>query len=230
MISVIRVRRHQARAQKGADMSNTATSKRREAIAAALLVAAGTLAVAAAANAANLAPTDRQLANALVAAKADGLPRSWTRPEFNDDARGKCVSRSHRAITARARAGFGDPNAGMWSVATVLKTRLEATRYYRALRLALPGCLRRAVRDNPLDADSVTAARRLSFRRYGDRSAAWRIRATYVGNRFHYDWVVVQKGRAVLVDLFVLGADQRSAVPMEEEIVRRALRRAAASG
>jgi hypothetical protein len=190
---------------------------------------AAVLALAAAAGAANPAPADRQLAKALLVGKNDGLPRSWvshTRDPRHE--RERCLTRARGTVMARARALFGGPNSGMWSVATVLKTRTEANRYYGGLVLAIPRCLRQAARHEPIDADSIGVARCISFRRYGDRSAAWRIPAACAGNprgSFHYDWVVVRTGRAVLVDLFALGADPGK-VAFEQAVVRRAVKRA----
>lgn len=209
-------------------MSNAMSPRRRQAVAVLVAVATGAAGVGVAAADALTRGGEGRLARALVAAKQDGLPRSWTISEYNADARGRCLTPSAHNVAARARAGFGDPNSGMWSVATVLRTRADASRFYRTLRVALPGCLRRAVRHNPVDADSVARARPLTFGRHGDRSSAWRLRATYGGNAFVYDWVIVQTRRAVLVDLFVLGADRRGSVAMEQRIVRRALRRATA--
>ena len=207
---------------------STTIGKLPRAIAATALVAAIAGAVGAREGDASTSGTsDRELATALVVARGDALPRNWTIHEFNNDARGKCLMRSRGTVKARARDGFGSPNDGMWSVATVLKTRREARADYNMLRDAVPACLRRAVRHNPVDADAVGFARSLSFRRYGDRSAAWRLGVTYSGNAYRYDWVLVQTGRAVLVELFVLGRDRPGAVAMEQEIVRRALRRAA---
>jgi len=206
-------------------MSTSVIRNRRTAVLAFALLAASAGVLATVAHT-STGRTDRQLARALVVAKGDALPSSWTIRGFHNDARGKCMVRFQSTITARVRDGFGDENSGMWSVATVLKTRAEANRYYDRVAAALPACLRVAARHAPIDADSVGVARPLSFRRYGDRSAAWRLRATYSGNRFHYDWVVVRTGRAVLVDAFVLGAPGN--VAMEQEIVRRALRRASA--
>jgi hypothetical protein len=190
---------------------------------------AAVLVLAAAAGAAKPTPADRQLAKALLVGKNDGLPRSWvshTRAPRN--ARERCLTRARGTITARARAMFGDPNSGVWSVATVLKTATEANRYYEALVPAIPRCLREAARHEPIDADSIGVARRISFRRYGDRSAAWRVPAAYAGNpkgSFRYDWVVVRTGRALLVDLFGLGAE-RGNVAFEQAVVRRAMIRA----
>jgi hypothetical protein len=211
-------------------MSTAVISNTRWAIAAVALGAVTTGMVFANARDATPAATDEQLAKALVVAKGDGLPRSWTDQHNRGlkDARAKCLARPARTITARARAFFADPNSGVWSIAVVLQTRADSNRYYGSAVQAIAGCLRKAVRHRPVDADAVAAARRLSFRRYGDRSAAWRLPVTYVGNnRFNYDWVVVQSRRAVLVDLFVVQADRSGVAGMEQEILRRALRRAA---
>jgi hypothetical protein len=217
--------------EKGVGMSTTVISKARWAIAAVALGAVTTGTVLTSAGDATPAPTDKQLANALVVAKGDGLPRSWTDQHNRglSDARAKCLARPARTITARARAFFADPDSGVWSIAVVQQTRADANRYYGSAVQAIAGCLRKAVRHRPVEADSVAAARRLSFRRYGDRSAAWRLPVTYAGHRFNYDWVVVQSRRAVLVDLFAVQPDRSGVVGMEQEILRRALRRAAGS-
>ncbi len=190
-----------------------------------LLPALAALALAVAAGASAAASTDRQLARALIVAAGDGLPSSWTIRGFHNDARGKCLTHSRPTVTARLRDGFSDPNSGMWSAGTVLKTKSDASRYYARLVSALPRCLRATVRHHPVDANWVGAAKRLGFRAYGEQSAAWRLRASYQGNPFHYDWVVVRTGRAVLVDVFVLEADGGRVID-EEQIVRHALRRA----
>jgi hypothetical protein len=211
-------------------MSTTVISNARWAIAALALGAVTIGMVFANAGAATPAATDKELAKALVVAKGDGLPRSWTVQHDRGlkDARAKCLARPARTITARARAFFADPNSGVWSIAVVLQTSADANRYYGSAAQAIAGCLRKAVQHRPVEADSVAATRRLSFRRYGDRSAAWRLPVTYVGNhRFNYDWVIVQSRRAVLVDLFVVLADRSGVVGMEQEVVRRALQRAA---
>ena len=204
-------------------MSTSMIRNRRTAILAIVLLATSVAAVVTVAQAAGR--TDRQLARALVVAKGDALPHEWTIRGFHNDARGMCMVRAQSMTTARVRDGFGDENSGMWSVATVLKTRAEANRYYERVAAAMPACLRIAVRHSPVDADSVGVVRWLRFGRYGERSAAWRLPATYSGNPFNYDWVVVLTGRAVLVDAFVLGADRRGALTMEREAVRSALRR-----
>ena len=205
-------------------MTTSMIRNRRTAVLAIALLATSA-AVVATVDQASAGRTDGQLARALVVAKGDALPSSWTIRGFHNDARGMCMVRAQSMTTARVRDGFGDENSGMWSVATVLKTRAQAHRYFERVTAAMPACLRVAVRRSPVDADSVGFARRLSFGRYGERSAAWRLRATYEGNLFNYDWIVVLTGRAVLVDAFVLGAGDRGAVAMEQEILRRALRR-----
>jgi hypothetical protein len=214
-------------------MSRTVISNTRWAIAAVALGAVTTGVVFANAADATPAATGKQLAKALVVTKGDGLPRSWTdqhnRAGWLKDARVKCLARPARTITARARAFFANPNSGMWSIAVVLQTRADANRYYRSAAQAIAGCLRKAVRHRPVEADSVAAARRLSFRRYGDRSAAWRLPVTYRRHHFSYDWVVVQSRRAVLVDLFAVQPDRSGVVGMEQEILRHALQRAAGS-
>ena len=75
------------------------------------------------------------------------------------------------------------------------------------------------------------ASRRLAFRHFGTRSAAWRFPFTDSGHRFIGNWVVIRKGRAVLVDLFVLAPDlkprtRQRPVPTEEGIVSHAISRA----
>src|SRR5215216_4355257 len=111
--------------EKGVGMSTTVISNARWAIAAVVLGAVTTGAVFASAGDATPAATDKQLANALVVAKGDGLPRSWTDQHNRDlnDARVKCLARPARTITARARAFFGDPESGVWSLAVVLQKR-----------------------------------------------------------------------------------------------------------
>ncbi len=211
-------------------MSTTVISNARWAIAALALGAVTTGTVFASGRDATPPATDKQRATALVVAKGDGLPRSWTDQHNRlrlKDARVTCLDRPARTTTARARAFFGDPESGMWSIAIVLQTRADANRYYGSAVRAIAGCLRKAVRHRPVDADFVAPARRLSFPRYGDRSAARRLPVTYAGNRFNYDWVIVQRRRAVLVDLFVVPAGWSRLVGMEQGILRHALRRAA---
>jgi hypothetical protein len=173
-------------------------------------------------------PSDLRLARKLVVAGGD-VPSGWF--ETNWGVRpARCLPRTGFTITARSTGPTwgGIPSNWVNSVATVLETNGQAKAYYRATVKALSACLADQWRGGGKSALSVGPARTLRFPRYGDQSAARRMKLDYKGNvlgklhEFTLDWVVVRKRRAVLVDDFqfrvgwtngpltVVGAERRT--------------------
>jgi hypothetical protein len=195
-------------------------------------VVAGLLLVAAA-GAADLSNGDKQLAAALVVTKGDvdyGFPDgAWTAQQ--------CLASNGFAITARASSpAIGTPHTLIDSLATVLKTKAEAKRYYHAAVRKMSGCLARHWRHSS-GSPFVGPARPLGFPHHGDQSAARRLPRTYAsasaGDGFKSytdDWIVIRKGRAVLADYFNywLGWTVKRLTSAQEEqlVARRQLARA----
>jgi hypothetical protein len=188
----------------------------------------------AAASSAN--PSDLRLARKLVAAKGDvpsGMfSTNWgLRP-------GRCLPRIGFTITARSTGPTwgGVPSSWVNSVATVLKTNGQAKAHYRATVGAMSACLAGQLRGGGKSAPSIGSARTLTFPRYGDQSAARRMKLDFKGNgagEFHkytLDWVAVRKRRTVLVDDFQFWVGWRNGpltvVGAERRTVNRELTRA----
>jgi hypothetical protein len=192
------------------------------------------LLLTAAASAANTA--DKQLAKKLVAARGD-VPYGMFSTGGGLRPR-QCLLRTGFTITAKATApSWGNPQSFVDSVATVLKTKGEAKAYYRTAVGAMSACLASQWRGGGKSAPSIGSARALRFPRYGDQSAAQRMKLDFktgVPGGFHkytFDWVVVRKDRAVLVDdfLFWVGWRDRGSATVadaERRTVSRELTRA----
>lgn len=204
-----------------------------------VLVGIGTILTFVACAAASSSSSDQRLATALVAARAD-VPTSWA--EFKP--RGpllQCVATSSAGlITAQTRSVLGTPNSGVSSVATVLADRRQARRYYRAALAAIPACVRHSLSTS--HPTYVWHVQPLTAGRYGLQSGAWRLRFLRGTSRGSVDWAVVDTGRAVLVDIFMMGAYDAhwkdisaarglggSVIGIEQRILTNAARRAAAA-
>jgi hypothetical protein len=195
-----------------------------------LIVAAASAASPSAAN-----PTDKQLANRLVAARGD-VP-SGMADTGGGLQPGRCLPRTGFTITAKATAPhWGTPHSFIDSAATVLKTRAEAKTYYRATVRAMSACLAAQWRRDMTPA-SIGHARALRFPRHGDQSAAQRMTLDFppqsdpFATKYTFDWVVVRKRRAVLVDDFLFWVGWGNGGPLtvagaERRSVSRELTRA----
>jgi hypothetical protein len=184
--------------------------------------------VAAVATAPAPAAPDRLLADRLVARAAD-LPATWGRPTAAWHPLFGCFLRP-RDATARARRTAGSPNSGVWSTATVFAGEAAAERYRRDVAGPLGPCIRRFFgRLHPVGEAGPSP---LAFGRFGDRSAAWRIRFWTAETRRSIDIVTVRIGRAVLVEVYLVGyyderwRDTAGTLRIERRALRRALARA----
>jgi hypothetical protein len=189
-------------------------------------VVAAVLLLAAAVGAAYPRGSDSRLAGRLVAVKSD-LPPEWSYwVPFDETWLSQCLHRTP-AVTAWSFSSLGSPHQGLNSVVSVLTTRAKAEPYYRTAVRAVPGCVRRWWPDA-----SRGKVRRLAFRHFGTQSGAWRLPFSFdTDYRAIADWVVIRKGRAVLVDVFLLAPDlkprtRQRPVPTEEGIVGHAIGRA----
>jgi len=149
-------------------------------------------------------PADKQLAHNLVAAQGDT-------PGMFDTGGGlrpvRCLRRTGFTIAAIATAPhWGTPHSFVDSVAAVLKTEAEAKAYYRDTVRTLSACLAGQWRRGK-QPPSVGSPRALKLPRYGDQSVARRMRLGFKAGtdsfgKYTFDWAVVRKHRAVLVDDF----------------------------
>jgi hypothetical protein len=113
----------------------------------------------------------------------------------------RCVTTS--PTVAVARSTFGSPNSGVFSVALVLQTKAEASRYYAMALAAIPGCVRRSLAGG--HPTLLARQQHLALGRYGSQSTSWRLRfRNSDGTRRSVDWVVVKTNRAVLTDVFIV--------------------------
>jgi len=169
------------------------------------------LLLAAAAGAAN--PADTALARNLVAAQGDTPGMFETGGGLRP---ARCLPRTGFTITARATAPhWGTPHSFVDSVAAVLKTEAEAKAYYRDTVRAISACLAGQWRGGK-QPPSVGPPRALRLPRYGDQSVARRMRLRFkpgTGSfgKFTFDWAVVRKHRAVLVDDFLFWVGWKAA-------------------
>jgi hypothetical protein len=122
--------------------------------------------------------------------------------------RRRCLEATGFATTAKASSvPLGTPHTGVDSVATVLKTRGGAKRYYQAVVAKVSTCLKRWI--HLFSSPSIGRLHALSYPRYGDQSAAGRLPITYASanagdgfQKYNIDWIVLRKQRAVLADVF----------------------------
>src|SRR5262245_9792352 len=130
-----------------------------------------------------MASTDKRLARALVVRKSDqpigfliGLQSRYE----------TCGAPIGFAITARASSPlYYTPHSGTESFAVVLRTKAEAKRYYGHVLKMMPSCVASVLRDTDGDAPpSIGQALALTFPRYGDQSAAWRLPVAYANAEF----------------------------------------------
>jgi hypothetical protein len=150
----------------------------------------------------------------------------------------RCLPRHGFAITARATAPhWGTPYDGyVDSVAAVLKTHEDARAYYAAVAKTISACLARQLGEKYGSEVSVRSERALAFPHFGDESIAERqpLDFTHSGpapHKYTFDWVLLRKHRAVLVDDFLspVGSSARFApdwAKREPRIVDRELARA----
>jgi TolB protein len=163
--------------------------------------------------AAHAARTDSQLAKRLVVAYRDQSLAQYGNPVPGavPAARWQCLAQSGFSLTARASSFFGGPHTGLSSVASVLKTKADARRYYRVAVRTISGCERQMLQDGCSQPPgcAVGSPHALAFPPVGDQSVGGRIPIAYAGapdasgfELYNNDWVVVRKGRAVLADDF----------------------------
>jgi hypothetical protein len=179
--------------------------------------------------------SDRLLARALVVRHSD-VPSSWD----TQIATNPCPVTWHQGVRVSARAAtrWGSQGPyGLWSVAVVASSTVQAKRLFEHVTSALPGCINRAYRRTPPPrprtlSSSITP---ITYGRLGDASAAWNITAAIknarggVIDKFRIDVVVARTGRAVFWDdlgTYFPYQSEISGRELNDRILHNALRRA----
>jgi len=184
--------------------------------------------------------SDRLLARALVVRHSD-VPPSWdTRIATNPC---PVTWRQGVRVVARAATRWGSqgPN-GVWSVAVIASSTLQAKRLFEHVTLVLPSCIARGFargfqKAPPRGVTQSSSITPITFGRLGDAAAAWNVTTALrnprggIIDKFRMDVVVVRTGRAVFWDelgTYVSYSNQSDTGgrQLNDRILHNALRRA----